>query len=208
MSRPDLCFATSSRRKSLSRRCRFSIASSTVKRGRTPRNSATSPRHGFRSTIDGRPLRQPRQLDGAVDRDGRRAGAALRAEEHVGDAGLPGAGGRRRMTRRGAPHGAVERLLHRPRRLRGAAGIPGKELVRAGPHRLKDQVGLGGRGDREDRRSPGWPARRRSIAAIPDDASPRMSTTTPGPRLRRRPAVLDDADRHAAGAQQCARPAA
>ena len=35
----------------MSRRCRFSIASSTVKRGLTPRNSATSPRHGFRSTI-------------------------------------------------------------------------------------------------------------------------------------------------------------
>ena len=51
MSSPDLCRAISSRRKSRSSRCRFSIASSTVNRGRTPRNSATSPRHGFRSRI-------------------------------------------------------------------------------------------------------------------------------------------------------------
>ena len=55
MSRPDLCFDTSSLRNSLSSLCRLSIASSTVKRGRTPRNSATSPRHGFKSrTIVGR----------------------------------------------------------------------------------------------------------------------------------------------------------
>ena len=51
MSSPDLCFATSSVRKSLSRRWRFSIASSTVKRGRTPRNSATSPSMVLRSTM-------------------------------------------------------------------------------------------------------------------------------------------------------------
>ena len=200
MSSPDLCFATSSLRKSLSRRCRFSIASSTVKRGRTPRNSATSPRQVFRSIDDRRALRQPRELDAAVDRHRRRAGAALGAEERVRDARRLGAGGGRLAARGGAADRAVERLFRGARGLRSVAGVPGEELVRAGAHGLKDQVRLGGRRDREDRqaraawragaRSPPCPTRRRC-----------------GCRRRRGRAALqrfglDDADRHAAGAQE------
>ncbi len=51
MSSPDLCLTTSSRRNSPSRRCRLSIASSSVKRLRMPRNSETSPSPGLRSTM-------------------------------------------------------------------------------------------------------------------------------------------------------------
>ena len=147
---PDLCFETSSLRKSLSRRCRFSIASSTVKRGRTPRNSATSPRHGFRSTMTVGRFVSRASSTRAVDRDRRRAGAALGAEEHVRHARRLGAGVRRLAARGRPPHRAVERLLHRARRLRRAAGLPGEELVGAGAHRLKNQVRLRRGRDRED----------------------------------------------------------
>ena len=138
----------------------------------------------------------------AVDRDGRRAGAALGAEERVRHARRLGAGGGRLAARRGAAHRAVERLFHRARRPAIAPpGVPGKELVRAGAHRLKDQVRLGGCRDREDRQAraawragarwPPCPTRRR--ADVDDDE------VGPVPFGAAR---LDDADRHAAGAQQ------
>ena len=150
MSRPDLCFETSSCRKSLSRRCRFSIASSTVKRGRTPRNSATSPRQGFRSTM-------------TVGRfDSRASSTAQFTATVVVPAPplaprntcvthgclLPAEVASRRAAR--PAHRAVERLLHRARGLGLRRRRPGEELVGAGAHRLQDQVGLGGRGNRED----------------------------------------------------------
>ncbi len=85
-----------------------------------------------------------------VDRHRGRASAALGAEEHVGDAGLTGAGMRRVASRGRAPHRAVERLFHGTRSGR-RAGRPRKELVRPGAHRLQNQVGFRGAGNREDR---------------------------------------------------------
>ena len=200
MSRPDLCFDTSSFRKSLSRRCRFSIASSTVNRGRTPRNSATSPRHGFRSTMIGRTLRQPGELDRAVHRDGRRAGAALGAEEHVRDARLARC---RRSPRRAAwrcggslrgttPPSSATAPWRRPgstgrtrSRRRASPGESGRARLRSAIAKIATD---------------GPPARSRSIAAIPDETSARMSTMTrsgPAPSMVARPSVMPTGTPHA-----------
>ena len=80
--------------------------------------------------MSGRPLAEPRQLDGAVHGDGRRAGAALRAEERP--ASSPASVAMRRFApRRRAADRVVERLARRR---------PGEELVGAGAHRLQDQI--------------------------------------------------------------------
>ena len=132
----------------------------------------------------GRPLRQPRHFDGAVHRDGRRARAALRAEEHVGDARLPRA--RRSPPRDASPFGAPRRGTTPPSSATAGepAADPGEELVRA---RRASPAGSDlVRRWRRSRRcaTVGCPARRRSIAAMPDEASARMSmTTTSGPAV-------------------------
>ncbi len=100
---------------------------------------------------DRRPLRQPRELDGAVHRNGRRAGAAFGAKKHVGGAGLARAGVGRFAPRRGLPDRAVEGLFHRAAGLCLPARRPRKELVGAGAHRAENQVGFGRHGDGEDR---------------------------------------------------------
>ena len=89
---------------------------------------------------DRRPLAQTRELDAAVHRDRRRAGAALGAEEHQRRRRRPRAL-RGLAPRRRPADGAVERLVGRR---------PGEELVRAGAHRLQDQLGIGGERDGED----------------------------------------------------------
>ena len=146
----------------------------------------------------GRTLRQPRQLHRRVDRDRRRPGTALGAEEDVGHAGLTGAGGCRLAPGRGAAHRTVERFFHRARRLGGPAGIPGKELVGAGAHRLEDQIGLGRRGDREDRHAvvPGaqpLDGREAGGGVVPD---------VDDVEIGRGVQAFDDADRNPAGAEQ------
>ncbi len=151
MSRPDLCFATSSFRKSLSRRWRFSIASSTVKRGRTPRNSATSPRHAFRSTtIVGRLVSRASstpQFTATVVVPAPPLAPRNACVTHGGLAPAVAAS-RRVAVRRTAPWNdssiAREAWVGSPPR-------PGEELVGAGAHRLENQIGLRRGGDRKDR---------------------------------------------------------
>ena len=116
---------------------------------------------------DRRPLAEPRQLDAAVHRDRRRAGAALGAEEHE----RRGRGLRalRRLAARGRPaHGAVERFLGRR---------PGEELVGA---RRASTAGSG-----RDRR----PARRRRCRR---PAAPARSRSMRRHRRRRVAAGVDD----------------
>ena len=184
MSRPDLWRETSARRNSRSRRCRFSIASRTLKRGRTPRKSATSPRHGFKSTIAVGRLVSRASSHRAVHRDGRRAGAALRPETHIRHARLARAGGRGIAAGGGLPHRPLERLLGTAR---DAAAAPREELVGAGAHRLEKSIQLRRPGDGKDAAAtPECAARSRSIVAMPDDASVRMSmmNTSAPPGLR------------------------
>ena len=130
ISRPDLCFATSSRRNSASSRLHV------VERidQRVAAANAEEQPHFAEARLevdDDRALAgQARQLDGAVDGHGRRAGAAFGTEEHQ----------RRRRTgrdprpsRRAARPAdrLVEGLLRRR---------PREELVGAGAHRLEDEV--------------------------------------------------------------------
>ena len=178
MSRPDLCFATSSLRKSLSSRCRFSIASSTVKRGRTPRNSATSPRQVFRSTmIVGRLVSRASstpQLTATVVVPAPPLAPRNACVTHGGLAPAVAAS-RRAAVRRTAPwndsFGRARRRRAVDRRSRGRT-------------RWRRRASPGGSGPA--RRPPrstkiarlALLARSRSIAAMPDEASARMSTTT------------------------------
>ena len=95
---------------------------------------------GLQIDDHGRSLAEPRQLDAAVHGDRRRARAALGAEEHQRRRRRPRA--LRRFAARGRPADrAVKRFL---------GGRPGEELVRAGAHRLQDQIGLGRQRDGED----------------------------------------------------------
>ena len=55
-----------------------------------PRNSETSPRPGFRSTINVALLGETSELDGAIDRDGRRSDAALRTKERERSSSVTG----------------------------------------------------------------------------------------------------------------------
>ena len=77
-----MCLTTSSRRNSASSRCRLSRASTQ----RVAAADAEEQRDFAEARLEvddhRRPLAQARELDGAVHRDGRRAGAALGAEEH------------------------------------------------------------------------------------------------------------------------------
>ena len=202
MSRPDLCFDTSSLRKSLSSRCRFSIASSTVKRGRTPRNSATSPRHGFRSTMivgrfDSR-ASSTAQLTATVVVPAPPLAPRNTCVTH----GWLRAGVRRLAPRGGLPHRAVERLLHRARRLRLPARRPGEELVGAGAHRLRIRSGSAAAAIAKIA-TPPWVARSRSMAAMPDEASARRSTTaTSGAMPSARPSTMPREPRRRAAASR------
>ena len=155
---------------------------------------------GLQVDDDRRPLRQPRQLHRGVHRHGGRAGAAFGAEEDVRDARLLAAGGRRFAPRRHPAHGAVERFLHRARGLGLTTGHPREELVGAGAHRLKNQVGLGGRGDGEDGNAV-------VAGAQPLDGGHTRTTRRRGYRRQTRRArlldpPLDDCHRNAAGSQQ------
>ena len=127
---------------------------------------------------DRRPLRQPRQLDRAVHRDRRRAGAALGAEEDVRDARLLA---RRRWSPRGAPRSAARRRGRTPPSRARPAVCPPASRGRTRWRRRASPAGSA--------RDPAaaaiakiatalWLARSRSIAAMPDEASARMSTTT------------------------------
>ena len=98
----------------------------------------------------------------------------------MGHAGLARAGVRRLAPRRGLAQRAVERLLHRPRRLRLAAGQPGEELVRAGAHRAEDQVGF-----RRPRRSRRSPSPRGRLAAARSPPSPTRRRRADRRRRRR-----------------------
>ena len=80
-SSPPLLRTTSPLKNAASRRCTFSSASMTEKRGSAPRNTAASPQATFRSISSvesGLCLRQRRR---DVDRDGRRADSPLGADE-------------------------------------------------------------------------------------------------------------------------------
>ena len=135
----------------MSRRWRFSIASSTVKRGRTPRNSATSPRQLLRSTITVGRFVSRASSTRAVDRHRRRPGTPLGAEERRASRR---AAGRPRSPPRGAPPSAAPRRGTTPPSSATPAIAPPastRKLVRSRAHRLKDQVGLGADGNREDR---------------------------------------------------------
>ena len=202
MSRPDLCRAISSRRKSLSRRCRFSMASSTVNRGRTPRNSATSPRHGLRSRI-------------AVGRFVSRASSTAQFTATVvvpappfaprntcvthGGLAPAVAASRRAAVRRTAPWNdssiARDACVAPP-------GFHGKNSF--APARIAWRIRSGSAAAAMAKiATVGCPARSRSMAAMPDEASARMSTTTTsGPAVSLPACALDDADRDAARAQK------
>src|SRR6185503_3989219 len=139
-----------------------------------------------------RALAQARDLDAAVDGDRRRAGAALGAEEHQRRRRRLGAL-RRFAAGRRAPDRAVEGLFVRR---------PGEELVRAGAHRLENQVRLRRARNRENggaRRAAAKPLDRRHrgrgvAAGVDDDEVGRGGVA--------RRAILDHADRNRAGAQQ------
>ena len=137
-------------------------------------------------------LAEPRQLHAAVHRQGRRAGAALGAEEHQRRGRWLGALCGLAASRRPA-HGAVEGFL---------VGWPGEELVGAGAHRLQDQVGIGGHRDREDPGAGRAGAqtfdarhRRRGVAADIDDDQV-------GHRGLASSALVDHADRNRARTQE------
>ena len=146
------------------------------------------------------PLGEPRELDGAVHGHGRRAGAALGAEEDHRHRRRLGLGVRAVAARRRPPHRALERVFrHRPH----------EELVGAGAHRLQDQLGIGRLGDGEDRR-------RRQRRAQPFDrrhARRGVATDVHGDEIRRRllagrTSVFEQGDRDAARSQKLAELAA
>ena len=153
MSRPDLCLTTSSRRNSdragAGCRARRAGCSGCARRGRARPRRARVEIHDHR-----RPLAEARELDAAVHRQRRRAGAALGAEEHQ----------RRRLRRRprrparaASPHGLVERLLAAAARRRTRWRRPASP---GGSHRARPSARR-----RRCRRS-ARPPRRRSTAAI------------------------------------------
>ena len=99
---------------------------------------------GLQIDDDGGFLAEARQLDAAVHGDGCRAGAALRAEEH--QRRRRGAGALRRFAASRHPaYRALENVL---------GGRPDEELVRAGAHRLKDEIGIAGQ--RDDKNTGAW----------------------------------------------------
>ncbi len=131
-----------------------------------PRNSATSPSPGFRSTITvdlllSRASSTPQFTDTVV------VPAPPLAPKNTSVVADGPRALRRFAARRRAAHRAVERFL---------VGRPGEELVGAGAHRLQDQIGIGGRRDGEDAgagRAGAQPLdarhRRRGVAARVDD---------------------------------------
>ena len=134
---------------------------------------------GLQIDDDRRSLAQARELDAAVHRHRRRAGAALGAEEHQRRRRRPRAL-RGLAARRRPAHRAVERFL---------GGRPGEELVGAGAHRLQDQVGIGGRARRRRCRRRRAPARSRSMLDIADDGvAARVDDDEVRRRRRRAPA--------------------
>ena len=137
-------------------------------------------------------LAQTSQFDSAVHRQGRSAGTTLCTKEHEGRRRRPRAL-RRFPARRRPAHRAVERFL---------VGRPGEELVGTGPHRLEDEIGIGRRRDGKDAgagRTRAQPLdarhRGRRIAARVDDDEVRRRRVARG-------ALVDDADRNRARAQQ------
>src|ERR1019366_4301343 len=109
-----------------SSRCRLSIPSSSVYRGRTPRNNATSPRPDFRSTMTVAFLL-------------RRASSTPQFTATVVVPAPPFAPSRRPAYR------ALEDVL---------GWRPDEKLVRAGAHRLKDEIGIAGQ--RDDKNAGAW----------------------------------------------------
>ena len=146
----------------------------------------------FQIDDDGRPLAETRQFNGAVDGERRGAGAALGAEEHQRRRGRPGA--LCRLAPRGRPPDrAVEAFVGRR---------PRKELVRARPHRLEDQIRIRLERDGEDAgvRRGGPHAldgrhRRGGIAPRVDDHQIQRHVVARQP-------VIDDADRNRARAEE------
>ena len=95
---------------------------------------------GLQIDDHGGPLAQARELHGTVHGNRRRAGAPLRAHERDRRGGGTSRG--RRAAARGRPD---DRFLERLFRWR-----PGEELVRAGAHRLQDEVRVRVERDHED----------------------------------------------------------
>ena len=198
---PTCASTTSSFRNSLSRRCRFSIASST----REARTDAEEQRDlteaGLEIHDDRRPLGQPRQLDARSSpqrwscrrRPWRRE---TRGVTH-GCRAPACAASRRAAVRRTAPWN--DSSVARDAGLR--ADVPREELVGAGAHRLENQIRLGVAAIGEDRPS----TRCSRAAARSPPCRTRHPPGCPRPRRRARPRPrrppFDDADRHAAGAQ-------
>ena len=192
ISRPDLCLETSSLRKSLSSRCRFSMASRIVKRGRTPRNRATSPSVALRSSA-------------SVARFVSRASSTAQFTATVvvpapplaprnttvihGGRAPAWAASRRAAVRRTAPWNdssmARDAWLAPP-------GFHGKNSF--APARIACRIRSGSAAVAiANTAMLLLPARRRSMDAIPDDASERMSTTTrsgPTPSAVARPSTI------------------
>ena len=162
-----------------------------VKRGRTPRNSATSPRPGLRSTITvGRLLSRASSTPQLTATVVVPAPPLAPKNTSVVAGGLARrcAASRRAAVRRTAPWNVSSS--------RAAARGRTRWRRRASPE--------GSAPDRPPRRSRRCRRRPRRRAAArsppsPDDASPRMSTiTTIGRGASRWRALVDDADRHGA----------
>ena len=199
MSRPDWCFATSSRRNSSWSRWQV------VERvdDREPRTHAKKEGDLAQERVqvddDGRALGGASELTRAVHRDGRGPASPLRAEERERPAALTGAGLGRPHTRRNRLDGLADTLDQRLGRLE-RVGRPGKELVGPGAHRPQDQVGLGHASNRHDRQR--WPPRPDTLdAGQRGRAGPDVDDGEIG-RRREVPPILDDADRGAARAEQ------
>ena len=203
MSRPDLCRDTSSLRKSLIE------AMQVLDRveHRESRAHAEKQRDLAQTRLqvenDGRALRQPRELDGAVDRHRRRARRRLWRR---GRRASRTAAWRPRSRRRAAPPSAAPpRGTTPPSRATPPVAPPGFHGKNSlAPARIACRIRSGSAAPAIAKiATVGCPARRRSIAAIPDDASARMSTTTmSGPAASSRTFDFHDADRDAARAQQ------
>ena len=134
-------------------------------------------------------LLQPRELDAAVDRQRRRAGAALGAEEHQ-RRGLPACAGR------DSRRAAVRRIA--PWNVSSGGGQVKNSLA---PARIACRIRSGSASTRdgEDAGIAGAPARSRSMVGIAADASPRASTMTRSGRSAvARASLVDDADRNRA----------
>ena len=137
-------------------------------------------------------LAEAGKLDTAVDGHGRRAGAPFCAKKYQG--GRSRARSVSGLAPRRRPADCPVKRLVRWR--------PGKELVRASTHRLKNQLGIGGLGDGENARLPV-----RGMQPLNRGHSARLvGSDIDDDEVGRRPlahlTIAQNADRNRAGAQE------